>query len=357
MGNLDGKPEEKKGSAGGRARDEALSDEDKKRIASDAAKARWEKQRKAKQIQAAQKNAPLPEIPQALRSSELRIGSWIIPCHVLSNDLRVISQRGLLQMLDIRGRSALGGERLLGFMRHKVFENSQTFKDVSLAVQEPVRFFSTTGVLSFGYTGSTIIDYCRLILEARKSKLFEGDGMRYYAMAAESFITSVAKVGIVALIDEATGHQDNRERDDLQKHLERYLKKEFAAWAKRFPDDFYIELFRLRGWQWQGMKINRPQCVGTYTNDIIYSRMAPHMLEELERLNPANEEGVRHHRHHQHLTFDIGHPHLQQHLYAVLAMMRVCNSWGVFIRMLDRAFPRIGDTYALALDDDELNSL
>ena len=345
----------KKGSAGGRARDESLSDEDKKRIASQAAKTRWEKHRLSAAIRERQKDAPLPEIPTALRSGELPIGGWLIPCHVLANDLRVVSQRFLMEVLEIRARSAPGGERLLGFLRHPVFEISQSFKDIALAIQEPVRFFNLSGTLTFGYTGETVIDYCKVILQARKSGLFEGQAIKRYAMAAESFITAVAKVGIVALIDEATGHQDHRERDELQRHLERYLKKEFAAWAKRFPDEFYMEIFRLRGWQWKGMKINRPQVVGTYTNDVVYSRMAPNLLEELQQINPSNETGLRHHRHHQHLTFDVGHPHLQQHLYAVLAMMRASNSWDALIRMLDRSFPRIGDTFALALDDDELN--
>jgi hypothetical protein len=346
---------DKKGSAGGKARDEALSPEQKKKIASDAAIARWEKQRQAIAIRKNQKLAPLPELARAKRGGELTIGRWIVQCHVLENDLRVISQRALMQMLDIRGRGTSGAERLIGILRHKAFERSDSFKNTSLAILEPVRFLNQTGVLTFGYSGETVVDYCRLILDARKSGLFEGEGIKIYAAAAEALIISVAKVGIVALIDEATGHQDHRERDDLQRHLERYLKKEFAAWAKRFPDEFYIEMFRLKGWQWKGMKINRPQCVGTYTNDIIYSRMAPHLLEELERLNPNNENGLRHHRHHQHLTFDIGHPHLQQHLYAVLAIMRANNSWPPFLRMLERSFPRIGDTYALALDDDELN--
>lgn len=260
-----------------------------------------------------------------------------------------------MQILEIKGRAGKSGDRLLAFLNHPAFKKTETYKDIKLVLDEPLKFLTKTGLTSFGYTGEAVVDYCRAILKARQSGYFDGPSFSAYATQAEMLVSSVAKVGIVALIDEATGHQDNRQRDDLQKHLERYLKKEFAAWAKRFPDEFYQEMFRLRGWKWQGMKINRPQCVGTYTNDIIYSRLTPGLLKELQELNPANEEGLRHHRHHQHLTFDIGHPHLQQHLYAVLGFMRACNSWGPFIGMLDRSFPRIGDTYALALDDHERN--
>jgi hypothetical protein len=255
---------------------------------------------------------------------------------------------------DFKGRGDSTGHRLLAFLDHPSLKTPY-FQEIRLAIQQPIKFLHPNKFLTYGYTGETLVDYCRAILKARQSKVFEGEVFARYAEAAESFVSSVAKVGIVALIDEATGHQETRARDDLQKHLEKYLKKEFAAWAKRFPDEFYEEIFRLKGWQWQGMKINRPQIVGTYTNDLIYSRLTPGILEELQANNPANEHGMRHHRHHQHLTADIGHPALQQHLHAILAMMRASTSWAPFMRMVDRAFTPFGSTYALALDDDELN--
>jgi len=40
----------------------------------------------------------------------------------------------------------------------------------------------------------------------------------------------------VALVDEATGYQEIRDRLALQAILDRFLRKELAAWAKRFPD-------------------------------------------------------------------------------------------------------------------------
>lgn len=343
-----------KGRAGADARNKVLSPERKKEIAEQAAAARWAKRTKAIEIRKAQADAPQPVVEQAVRSAELFIGSWMVPCHVLANDMRVISQRSLLELMGIRGKSTLGGEKLISFLDHPSFRGDSV-REIILAIKEPVKFLTITGFLSFGYTGETVVDYCRAILKARQSGLFEGENFRQYAMQAEMLLSSVAKVGIVALIDEATGHQDVRARDDLQKHLEKYLKKEFAAWAKRFPDEFYMEIYRLKGWHWKGMALNRPQVVGTYTNDLIYSRLTPGILQELQALNPSNETGLRHHRHHQHLTPDIGHPALQQHLYGIVAMMRASTSWIPFLRLVDRAFPRIGDTYALALNDDELN--
>jgi hypothetical protein len=107
------------------------------------------------------------------------------------------------------------------------------------------------------------------------------------------------------------------------------LLREFAAWAKRFPDEFYRQIFRLRGWEWKGMRVNRPQVVANYTKDIVYARLTHGILKELEVRNPI-EDGHRKAKHHQWLTEDIGHPALAQHLYAVIGLMRISDSWTQF---------------------------
>lgn len=52
-------------------------------------------------------------------------------------------------------------------------------------------------------------------------------------------MTAFAKTGLVAVIDEVTGYQADRDRDELQKVLEKYISAELLPWAKRFPDEFY----------------------------------------------------------------------------------------------------------------------
>jgi P63C domain len=112
-------------------------------------------------------------------------------------------------------------------------------------------------------------------------------------------------------------------------------------------------MFRLRGWVWKGMQVNRPQCVAAYTKDLIYQRLAPGILAELEERNPIQDNGRRKAAHHQWLTEDIGHPALAQHLHAVLALMRVSpdRGWTAFIKMLDRAFPKRGHSIQLDFGD------
>jgi hypothetical protein len=164
-------------------------------------------------------------------------------------------------------------------------------------------------------------------------------------------IRGLARVGIVALVDEATGYQEVRDRLALQAILDRFLRKEIAAWSKRFPDEFYQQIFRLRSWEWKGMRVNRPQVVAKYTNDFVWERLAPGLLDELRKRNPRDERGNRRSAHHQWLTEEVGDPKLAQHLYAVVGLMRAAATWEQFRSMLDRAFPKQGQTLQLALTD------
>ena len=163
-----------------------------------------------------------------------------------------------------------------------------------------------------------------------------------------------AIVGITALIDEATGYQEVRDRLALQKILDRYLRKELASWAKRFPDEFYQQMFRLKGWEWRGMGLKRPRIVGLYTADVVYQRLQASLLEELQRLNPKDEHGHRPAKHHQWLTEDIGHPALAQHLYAVIGLMRIADTWDEFYRLLQRAYPKRNTTQFLPFQETRL---
>jgi P63C domain len=101
---------------------------------------------------------------------------------------------------------------------------------------------------------------------------------------------------------------------------------------KRFPDEFYKEMFRLKGWEWLSICGKRPSVVGTYTNDLVYERLAPGILAELEGRNPKDERGNRRGKHHQLLTDDVGHPALAQHLHAVIGLMRAAGTWDQFYR-------------------------
>ena len=167
------------------------------------------------------------------------------------------------------------------------------------------------------------------MLEARQAGTLKTVEQRYVAKQCEILARAFAKVGIIALVDEVTGYQHHRARLALHEILEKFIAKELVKWAKTFPDEFYEQLFRLRGWSYVNLggkpPFKRPILVGKLTNDIVYDRLAPGVLDELKRKNPKDEKGHRKHKLFQWLTDDIGHPKLREHLVAVITLMKASS--------------------------------
>lgn len=294
------------------------------------------------------------KVLKATHEGEIKIGSILIPCSVLEGGIRVLSTRGVNRALGSRTEGTPKGGKI-GARNLPAVLASESVKpfisnDLMARAQEPYEFTPLHGGrTAYGYEASLLPSMCEAILDADKAGAFKKN--TEYARIAELLIRGFAHVGIIALVDEATGYQEIRDKKALEAILDAYLLKEFAAWAKRFPEEFYKEMFRLRNWQWKGMKVNRPQVVGKYTNDLIYERLAPGILEELRSKNPKDNKGNRSAKHHQWLTEDIGHPALAQHLHAVIGFMRASSTWDGFYRMMQRAFPKKGTTLELLLGD------
>lgn len=330
--------EEPSGKAkGGIARAEALSPDQRTDIARKAAQERW--------------NSTLPK---ATHSGVLKIGDAEIPCYVLESGERVLSTRGIMKSLgrSWRGRKYTGTE-LPVFVEAN---NIKPFIPNELGpVLSPMIFRTDRGAKGEGFKAEILPAVCETYLSARDAGVLTKPQLDV-AKQCEFLTRGLARVGIIALVDEATGFQEVRDRRALQAILDQYLRKELAAWAKRFPDEFYKEMFRLKGWALNPFKVRRPGVVGKYTNNIVYERLAPGILEELEKRNPRDDKGNRKGKHHQLLTDEVGHPALAQHLYAVIGFMRASTDWDNFLRMLDRAYPKKNETLPLALPDPTISS-
>lgn len=294
---------------------------------------------------------------EATHRGKLRIGPVEIPCAVLKDGRRVLSGTGIANALGGRSGAAkrLKTEAEKGGAHMPVFLASKSLlpyvsKELTEGPLRPITYQSGEGEVE-GYAAEALPEICNIWLQARQDGALNPQ-QADRAQSAEIVMRGLAELGIIALVDEATGYQDTRDHDALQAILDKYLRKEFAAWAKRFPDAFYREIFRLRGWSWNAMSVARPGVVGRYTNDIVYERLAPGILDELQKMNPAKEDGGRARKHHQFLTDDIGHPALAQHLHAVIGLMRASATWEQFKSLLDRAFPKKGAQLELLLDED-----
>jgi len=191
-----------------------------------------------------------------------------------------------------------------------------------------------------------LVHLCEAILKARDIGIPD----RYHRMAvqADIIIRGLAVTGIVALVDEATGYQRDRARDALARIFEAFVSKEIQKWIRRFPPEFYEHLFRLRGVPMsEGQR--RPGYFGHLTNDLVYKRLAPGILDELQRVNPVDpDKKSRKTTHHQRLTSDIGINALNSHMGAVTALMQLTpdGRYEDFVAMLDKVKPRLNGAEA-----------
>ena len=205
-----------------------------------------------------------------------------------------------------------------------------------------------------GYEVTLLIDICSAIIDANRAGDFNDN---LIVRNADIIIRSVAKVGIIALVDEATGYnkEKSRAKDELQKFLDKFLTEEAAKWVKVFDDVFFEDLYKMHNWSWSNTS-KRPGVVGKWINDIVYERIAPLILAELDKKNPKNDNGNRPYKHHQFFSREIGLPKLKQHLEAVHAIAKLSKyDWVKFMKNMDDVYPRQYQQLDIDFDFDEPN--
>ncbi len=229
----------------------------------------------------------------------------------------------------------LQGKAINPFISREILEKSR-----------PITFALPAGGRASGYNAELLPAVCEIYLKAREAGVLPKN-QEHVARQAELLVRGLARVGIIALVDEATGYQEIRAKTALVEILEAFIASELQPWVATFPDDFYSELFRLRGLEYPRATVKRPQYFGHLTNDIVYKRLAPGVLAELKNVTPRDEQGRRKHKYFQRLTTNIGYPKLREHLGSVVTLMKLSNDWRDFMSKLDRIHPRVGDTLQL----------
>lgn len=319
-------------SKGGRARAARLGADGRTEAARRAAQARWGR-----------------NMHDATHAGTLVIGDRRIECAVLEDGTRVISQGTLLTALD---RAPTMGRRDITAGRAPFLSagNLRPFVTPELAeLEEPIQYrMPGTSVRGVGYRAEILPMVCEVYLDARNEDVLQRS-QEGASRAAEILIRGLARVGIIALVDEATGYQEVRARRELQQILEAYVAAEFRPWVKTFPDEFFREIYRLQGWEFKPGTSKRTPYVGKLIKHYIYEQLPDGVLGELERLNPA-ENGQRRRKHHQHLTVDTGNLHLDRQILKVTTLMQVARDLHEFEDMFDRAFPPPNPKLPLVID-------
>ena len=218
-----------------------------------------------------------------------------------------------------------------------------------MVTAKAIPYIPKHGGRALGINAEAIPLICDVWLKAREIGVLR-QSQRHLCEAAEIIMRGLAHVGIIALVDEATGYQYDRDRDALAKILEAFVAKELRKWVKTFPPDFYREMFRLRGWEFPDTAA-KPPLVGKLTDNVVYQRLAPGVRDELRSRNPSDEKGRRRHKHHQYLTENVGFPRLREHLASVTSLMKISKNWKDFLVYLEKVHPKYNTTMQLPFDE------
>lgn len=277
------------------------------------------------------------EILKATHQGKLKIGHLEIPCYVLENGKSVLSFSGLMRTFGSSATNQFGAKKLPHFLASKRMFSFIT-NDLIVQINSRLEFIPIRGGKhAFGYDAMILPIICETILDAHNAGKLKAD--LKIVQTTKILYKSLARIGIVALVHEATGFQSIREHDALQKIFDKYLQSYARTWQKTFRPKFFEKLFEL-----YSIKLNKngkhPLFIGRLINNIVYDRPAPHITDKLKELNPTQENNLRKHKHHQFLTEKDGLQELKEHLIKVETLMCASKNREQFESFLNDLIPK-----------------
>lgn len=309
---IDDTPQQK----GGRARSEKLSPEDRARIAREAAQARWDD--------------PIQTVKAGAPDKFINIADIRVPCYVLDDNRRVITMTGMVDTLNI----SRGGSMRRGMSRLELFVSGKLIKpfisnDLYERVKNPIKF-KVNRIIAYGYSSDTLIDIAEAVIAADNADVLMSQ-QAPIAHQCRVITSSLTRIGLIALIDEATGYQKKRDSDELQRLLSAYILPEHRPWMKTIPEDFTNEIYRVYGWN-RTADNRGPRYAGKLIRQLIYAQLPKPVLPALDEANPANKKYQRKRKHHQFLTPEQGLDHFRTLVITVMTLLRVSRNRSDFKR-------------------------
>jgi hypothetical protein len=330
-------------SKGGQARASVLTSEERSEIARNAVRARWAKRgsddgssepqpkeqvsQSADHTQNQQLMSVGPSHPIALFPGKLNMANVQISCYVLDNGKRVMAQREIVRLFTghIKGNLA----------RYLEAQYLQPYLPDTSIIDQAIHF-RIPGVpnLASGYEATLLLDICDAYLRARENNVLEGVAQLNFAKQAEIITRACAKVGIIALIDEATGYQQFRKKQELQLKLQAFIAEDMQEWARMFQDEFWFELARLEGIHYSAR--SRPLRWGKYVMAFVYDAIDTDVGKELRKKNPDPHFKQNHHQ----WLKEFGRQKVHDQIERVVTIMKLCEDMDDFRAKFARVFKK-----------------
>ena len=310
-------------SAGGEARALALTPAKRTAIARKAALARWG-----------------GDLPHATHGGVLSLAGREIVCAVLNTRVRVLTQETMLTAIG-RAAKAKGGTGVWGDNDLPPFlstPNLVPFVDEQLRESTtPIVFRGKNGTVTMGFDARLLPKVCDVYLKAGLAQKLD-KSQRTIADNCRKLVQGFAEVGIVALVDDATGYTDDRARDELSKLLEAYIAPELAPWTQKFPHEFFRQIYRLHGWHYRPGVTQGPRYIGKFITKYVWGGLPKEVVDEIRSRNPIKEGGRRAKKLFQFLSEETGIPHLDWQIASVTTLMRAATDKSQFDELFNRAF-------------------
>lgn len=311
---------------GGNARAAKLTSQQRADIARKAAQQRWAKIKDPERL------------PEAESDGKLVIGEVELDVYLLSDRRRVISKRAMAAALGLKSE---GGNAFMRSMTREGVRSSLT-PELVYKIENPIHFRGLGLDLADGYEATTLIEVCDALIQARNDDNLHPSQF-FLAVQAEFIIRSAAKIGIIALVDEAVGFVDRR-KDEYRKLFESFIQEEFRQWQREFPKKFFDMIYRLYGLKRANPDSNKhPQFFGKFIRRYVYFPLAHSrgaILEKLDEKNPVvYAGGSRRYKFHQYLSDEIGIDAFRQHLWQTIGIGEASKDRSAFERNFYRAFP------------------
>jgi len=284
---------------------------------------------------------------KATHEGKIKLGATEIYVAVLNVGTRVISTNAIYRAFsgtesDL-GTNQLRTVNMPSFLDAK---NLQSFIGEELKkLLRQLDFEHRDGKTDRAYNALILPMLCKVYLDARSARNPETGRsiltkqQQNLAKTSEQLLLGLSGIGITALIDEATGYQYERERNELQNILSAFIAQELMPWQKKFPDELYKEIFRLNGWNYTVHEIKqRSRAIGRWTNNLIYQQLPQEILKELYAKAPKTSSRNMAVRLRESLATEIGNLHLEKQLISVIILMNVSTDWRGFLRLFNKKF-------------------
>lgn len=289
------------------------------------------------------------KIIRATHQGELAVGN--LDCYVLEDGTRVLSQGGVAKSL---GKSR--PTNLAKFLLEKSADLSIP-NDLIAIANSPILFTPPHGGQpAYGYKATILVDICDAVLVARKNgKLSKPDSK--LAENCEILTRAFARVGITALIDEATGYIKDKKKAEYIELFKQFVADAAKEWQKEFPDPFFDMVYKIYGKSRLATKNQHPQYFGYFIKKYVYQPLAGSdgvILEMLEEKNPkvVNSAGnkVRKKKLFQFLE-GVGTDALRQHIWRLIGIGEASETKAEFERKFAKVFPSKNQQLEFELDN------